>query len=97
MEQGRIPPHSMDAERSVLGAMLQDRNALLLANEALSPEDFYSPAHREIFAAMRQLFNQSQPIDLVTVSNELTRTGKLDGIGGLDYLIDLTGYVRSGQ
>ena len=95
MEQGRVPPHSMDAERSVLGAMLQDRNALLLANEALSPEDFYSPAHREIFTAMRMLFNQSQPIDLVTVSNELTRTGKLDGIGGLDYLIDLTGYVPS--
>lgn len=95
MEQGRIPPNSMDAERSVLGAMLQDRNALLLANEALAPEDFYSPAHREIFSAMRQLFNQSQPVDLVTVSNELTRTGKLDGVGGLDYIIDLTGYVPS--
>lgn len=95
MEQGRIPPNSMDAERSVLGAMLQDRNALLLANEALSPEDFYSPAHREIFGAMRQLFNNSQPVDLVTVSNELTRTGKLSGVGGLEYLIDLTGYVPS--
>lgn len=95
MEQGRVPPHSMDAERSVLGAMLQDRNALLLGNESLAPEDFYSPAHREIFASMRTLFNQSQPIDLVTVSNELTRTGKLQGVGGLDYLIDLTGYVPS--
>ena len=57
MEQGRVPPHSMDAERSVLGAMLQDRNALLLGNESLAPEDFYSPAHREIFASMRTLFN----------------------------------------
>ena len=95
MADGRVPPNSMDAERSVLGAMLQDRNALLLANEALSPDDFYSPAHREIFAAMRTLFNQSQPIDLVTVITELTRTGKVDGVGGMDYLIDLTGYVPS--
>ncbi|HML48900.1 MAG TPA: replicative DNA helicase, partial [Clostridia bacterium] len=90
---GRVPPNSMDAERSVLGAMLLDREALMLAMELLSPDAFYQPAHRELFDAMSALSVAGQPVDLVTVDEELSRRGTLAGVGGVDYLIALTQYV----
>ena len=90
---GRVPPHQLDAERSVLGAMLQSPDAVMLAQESLKPEDFYDPAHREIFDAMVYLTAQSRPVDLITLDEELTRRGRLDGVGGLDYLIELSRFV----
>lgn len=98
MEQapsGRIPPHHLDAERSVLGSMLQDRDAVLLAMEVLKEEDFYDPAHREIFSAMVHLASQARPVDLVTVDEELVRRGRLEGVGGIAYLIELSRFVPS--
>jgi replicative DNA helicase len=91
----RIPPHHIDAERSVLGSMLLAHEAVLLAQELLDADDFYDPAHREIFAAMCHLANQSRKIDLVTVDEELTRRGRLEGVGGLNYLLDLSRFVPS--
>lgn len=91
----RIPPHHADAEKSVLGAMLLSSEAVLLANETLRPDDFYDPARREIFDAMLHLAGMSRPVDLVTLSEELTRRGKLEGVGGLDALIDLSRFVPS--
>ncbi len=91
----RIPPHHLDAERSVLGSMLLAREAVLLAQEMLDPDDFYDPAHREIFSAMCHLANQSRQIDLVTVDEELSRRGRLEGIGGLTYLVELSRFVPS--
>lgn len=70
-----LPPSSIDAERSVLGAMLQDSGAATLAFETLVPEDFYSAEHKEIFEAMRALHIAGNPVDLMTVGNELTRRG----------------------
>lgn len=91
----RIPPHHVDAERSVLGSMLLAHEAVLLAQELLDAEDFYDPAHKEIFAAMCHLANQSRRIDLVTVDEELSRRGRLEGVGGLNYLLDLSRFVPS--
>lgn len=91
--RGATPPNSLEAERSVLGAMLQDERAVSLATEALKPDDFYQPAHREIYAAMQQLVKNQSPVDLITVDTELSRTGMLEGIGGTQYLIGLSQYV----
>lgn len=91
----RIPPHHLDAERSVLGSMLLAREAVLLAQEMLGEDDFYDPAHKEIFSAMCHLANQSRQIDLVTVDEELSRRGRLEGVGGLNYLLDLSRFVPS--
>lgn len=90
---GRVPPHHIDAERSVLGAMLQSADSVMLAQESLKPEDFYDPAHREIFDSMMHLAQQGKPVDLVTLDEELNRRGRLEGVGGLDYLIDLSQFV----
>src|SRR5574341_1539548 len=69
----RIPPQNLEAEMSVLGAVLQDPQALLKATEILRPEHFYKEAHRKIFSVCEELFKRSEPVDLVTVTNELMR------------------------
>ncbi len=79
---GVVPPHSNEAEVSVLGAMLQDSTAVLRAMELLKAEDFYLPEHRELFLVMAELNRNHTPIDLVTVHTELVRRGTLEGIGG---------------
>ena len=79
---GAVPPHSSEAEVSVLGAMLQDGTAVLRAQELLSAEDFYVPEHGELFPVMGELTRNSSPIDLVTVHTELARRGTLEGVGG---------------
>lgn len=88
-----VPPHSAEAEKSVLGAMLQDSNALSAATEVLAPDDFYLPAHREIFDAAKALSQQNMAVDLVTMDAELGRRGTLPGVGGIEYLIGLTQFV----
>ena len=91
----RVPPNHADAEKSVLSCMMQDREALSLAFELLSADDFYQPAHREIFDGMHQLNSQGMPIDLVTVDEELSRRGTLEGVGGTNYLIELSQFLPS--
>ena len=88
-----LPPSSMDAERSVLGAMMQDSGAATLAFETLMPVDFYSAEHREIFEAMRALHLSGSPIDLMTVGNELTKRGTLESVGGAPYLLQAVRFV----
>ena len=68
-----VPPHSTEAERSVLGAMLQNGNAVSAAVEMLSADDFYQPAHREIFSAAKALALNHMAVDLVTMDAELAR------------------------
>ncbi len=91
--QGVTPPNSVEAEQSVLGAMLQDGNAVLQAAESLVPEDFYQPQHKEIFSAMIALHREQKPIDFITVDAELSRRGTLEGSGGTAYLLRLVQYV----
>ena len=88
-----VPPHSTEAERSLLGAMLQDGGAVSAATEALTAEDFYVPAHKEIFDAARSLAAANMAVDLVTMDAELSRRGTLPGVGGIEYLIELTQFV----
>ena len=79
----------------MLGCMMQDREALSMAFEVLTAEDFYQPANREIFDAMYTLNTQGMPVDLVTVDDELSRRGTLEGVGGTNYLIELSQFVPS--
>ena len=88
-----IPPHSTEAERSVLGAMLQNGNAVSTALEILVKDDFYVPAHQAIFEAAKALNDQHSAIDLVTMNAELSKRGTLPGVGGIEYLIELTQFV----
>ena len=91
----RTPPNHPESERSVLGAMLRSRQAAQVAVESLRPDDFYDPANREIYAAMYDMVQQSRPVDLVTLDEELTRRGRLDAVGGASYLIELSQGVPS--
>jgi replicative DNA helicase len=86
----RIPPNDLSAESAVLGGILLENNALNAVVEVLSPEDFYSEANRHIYLAMLELSRIGQPVDIVTVRNQLTTTGKLGAAGGDDHLLSLT-------
>ena len=79
---GRVPPHNLSAEESLLGAMLLSRTAIDIASESLSPTDFYKPAHGHVYEAITSLSSQGEPVDPVTVSEELRRHDLLDAIGG---------------
>ena len=86
----RTPPHNLDAEASLLGAMLLDGNPVGLGIEmGLDPSDFYKPSHGHIYAAIRSLSAQGEAIDAVTVSEELRRSNLLDDMGGLNFLNEL--------
>ncbi len=89
----RVLPHNAEAERSVLGAMLLELDALEQMLEQLRAEDFYVAANREIFAAMRDIRVRGSAVDLVTLTNELASHGKLDMAGGSVYLTELIGSV----
>jgi replicative DNA helicase len=84
-----LPSQDLDAERSVLGAMLLDANAVVELIDELGPTDFYHPGHGKIFDAMRTLYGRSQPIDEVTVAAELKAMGCLDSLGGAAFLTSL--------
>lgn len=86
---GRVPPNNLDAERSLLGAMLLSREAIGPAVEKLAASDFYKPAHQHIFDAVASLYAAGEPADPVTVAETLSRAGLLEQVGGLAYLIDL--------
>ncbi len=92
---GKIPPHSIEAEQSVLGAMLLDREAIISVLESIRPEDFYKDSHREIFEAVIELFEKGEPVDLITLSEQLKQKDVLEGVGGVEYLADLSSGVPS--
>jgi replicative DNA helicase len=89
----RLPPQNLEAEQCVLGSVLLQQGALVKVIEYLSPEDFYRDAHKTIFAAMVELFERSEPQDLITVTNILKDKNRLDAIGGPAYLASLTDIV----
>jgi len=89
----RIPPHSADAEVSVLGALLLDKNAIINVAEFLEPSHFYDDRHSLIYEAMVDLYEARAPIDVLTVSDGLKRMKVLDKIGGTAYLADLVNKV----
>lgn len=95
LEKGKIPPQAVDLEEAVLGAMMIDKKGIDDAIDILHSDAFYEIRHQEIYAAIYELFQNSQPIDLLTVSSLLKKKGKLDMAGGDFYLIRLTQKVAS--
>ena len=95
LEKGKIPPQALDLEEVVLGAMMIDKKGVDEVIDILSPEAFYKDAHKYIFEAIFKLFENSEPIDLLTVSTQLKKDNRLDVAGGDFYLISLTQKVSS--
>jgi len=95
LEQGKIPPQALDLEEAVLGAMMIDKKGVDDVIDILHEEVFYKPAHRFIYEAIFKLFENSEPIDLLTVSNQLRKDEKLENVGGDFYLIGLSQKVSS--
>jgi replicative DNA helicase len=86
---GRVPPHNLQAEESLLGAMLLSKDAIAAAVEVVNADDFYKPAHGHVFEAITALYSGGEPVDPVTVAEELRRAGLLDAIGGAGLLVTL--------
>jgi replicative DNA helicase len=90
---GKIPPQNLDAEKSLLGAVLIDEEVLAGAAEITHAHDFYDKNHGLIFAGMMRLFEKHKPVDLLTLTDELKRKDELELVGGSAYLTELTNYV----
>lgn len=85
----RIPPQNLEAEQSILGGLMLDREALDQVGDVLLAEDFYKPAHQKIYNAIKDLHSKGQPIDIITVTNVLQGEGSMEMVGGPEYLISL--------
>ena len=92
---GRIPPHNEEAEISVLGSILLEKDTIIKIADILTEEDFYSDAHRIIYANMLELFEHHQAIDIITLSNKLGEKKVLESVGGAAYLSTLVNSVPS--
>lgn len=91
--KGKVPPQSLDAEMSLLGAVLIDEEVLADASEHVGAEDFYDKRHTTIFGAMMRLYERHKPVDLLTLTDELQKKDQLAEVGGSAYLTELTNYV----
>lgn len=89
MDLGKIPPHDIDAEQAVLGSMLTDKDAVAEAIETLKEEDFYRDDNKAIFEAVLNLYSKSEPVDIITLKDELETMGKFEQVGGFEYLANL--------
>ena len=90
---GRVPPQDLEAEKSILGAILLDVDALISIVQVLKPEHFYKEAHRDIMFSIFDLYEKREPIDLITLTAQLKKKGKLDKVGGAAYLSELASLV----
>jgi replicative DNA helicase len=94
-EIGKMPPQAVDLEEAVLGALMLEKDALTNVIDILQPKSFYKEAHERIFGAIKRLFEKSEPVDILTVTQELKKTGELDLAGGAYYITQLTNRVAS--
>ena len=95
LDLGKLPPQALDLEESVLGALMLEKDALTNVIDILKPENFYKDANKEIYQSIIDLFNDSEPIDLLTVTSQLKKNGKLEYVGGSFYGTQLTTRVNS--
>ena len=95
LEYGKIPPQAIELEEAVLGALMIEANALTSVIDILRPAIFYKEAHKNIMEAIRDLFQRGEPVDLLTVTNELKTKGTLEAAGGPFYITQLTGRIAS--
>jgi len=89
----RIPPHSVESEQSILGSVLLDKDAMITVSETIRPDDFYKEAHKIMYECMIKLSNKGEPIDLITLTEELRKQGHLDDVGGISYITSLSTIV----
>lgn len=89
----KLPPQSIEAEKSVLGCLMLDKNAIIKVVDFLKPKDFYKAIHQEIYKVMVELFEKENPIDLLAVSDRLKDKNLIEEIGGNTYLTDLINSV----
>jgi replicative DNA helicase len=89
----RLPPQNLDAEQSVLGSLLIDRDAIIQIAPILKPDDFYQPSHGTIYNAINELYARQEPTDVITLTDELRRHDQLDAVGGVTYLTSLVSMV----
>src|SRR3989344_238494 len=82
----KIPPQNLEAEQSLLGSILIDKESMVKIADQIEAEDFYKNAHRDIFIAMQELYGKNEPIDLLTISSRLEEKSQLELIGGRSYL-----------
>ncbi|MFT2110237.1 replicative DNA helicase [Marinomonas sp. 2405UD68-3] len=85
----KLPPYSIEAERSVVGGLMLDPQAWDKVSEVVVPDDFYRPEHKQIFSAIARLVDDSEPVDVVTIGERLDKRGELDAIGGMAYLMEM--------
>ncbi len=95
IELGKLPPQAVDLEIAVLGALMLDKDALSNAIDILKPEAFYKEAHQRIFSAIQSLFSKAEPVDILTVTQELKKNGELEIAGGAFYVTQLTNRIAS--
>lgn len=91
--EAKLPPQNIEAEQSVLGSLLIDKEAIAKVADILHSESFYRDAHQWIFQSIINLFSKSEPVDLITITDELSRIGKLDAVGGRVYVADIINSV----
>ncbi|MCK5857595.1 MAG: replicative DNA helicase [Bacteroidales bacterium] len=96
MEYGKIPPQAVDLEEAVLGAMMLEQQAVNKVIDILKPDMFYKEAHQYIFKAIFKLFEESEPVDILTVNQRLKKEGELEIVGGAYYIMQLTNRIASG-
>ena len=92
---GHLQPQALDIEKVVLGALMIDKDAFSVVSEMLQPETFYEPRNQKVFRAVQKLNLDEQPVDILTVTNELEKEGVIDEVGGPAYVVDLTANVAS--
>ena len=92
---GHLQPQALDFERVVLGALMIDKDAFSIISEMIRPETFYEPRHQKIYTAIQALNMNENPVDIMTVTDELKREGTLDAVGGAAYIVELSSNVAS--
>lgn len=95
MGYGKLPPQAVDLEEAVLGALMLEKDALTAVIDILNPQSFYKESHQKIYEAITRLFQKSEPVDILTVTHELKKTGELDVVGGPYFITQLTNRVAS--
>lgn len=95
IEHGKVPPQAVDLEEAVLGAMMLEKDAVSAVIDILQPKVFYKESHQRIFSAISRLFGKSEPVDILTVTNELKSSGELEMVGGPYYITMLTSRIAS--
>ena len=91
----KVPPHNLEAEQAILGGVLLNNDAMNMVTDILKPDDFYREAHASVFHGMVDLYNQTEPIDIITLSQRLISKALLEKVGGTDYLASLVESVST--